>query len=106
MERLTTAWHKALATKTWSRMVAGAFRCFEVKPGKDGRWNVHAHAVILLWAPGVPYEVLRGVWNRAAESEGLELNQRFDQLRQKVKARKGGSKAAAVASYLVKYLVK
>lgn len=103
LDQLAEAWHRTLATKTWGRLIAGGFRAFEVKPGRDGKWNAHLHAILFLWTPGVPYALLREAWNRAA---GGNFNQQFDQLRGKARPRKGESKAAAAARYLVKYLVK
>ena len=103
ISRIMEAWHKTLATKTWGRLIAGGFRAVEVKPGKNGRWNVHLHAILYMWIPGIPYALLRGVWDRAA---GGTYNQRFDELRNKAKPREGESKGSAAARYLVKYLVK
>jgi len=103
LDQLAEAWHKTLATKTWGRLIAGGFRAFEVKPGRDGKWNAHLHAILFLWTPGVPYALLREAWNKAA---GGEFNQRFDELRAKAKPREGETKADAAARYLVKYLVK
>ena len=103
LDQLAEAWHRTLATKTWGRLIAGGFRAFEVKPGRDGKWNAHLHAILFLWTPGVPYELLREAWNKAA---GGNYNQQFDELRNKSKPRPGESKAAAAARYLVKYLVK
>lgn len=103
LDQLAEAWHRTLATKTWGRLIAGGFRAFEVKPGRDGKWNAHLHAILFLWTPGVPYELLRQAWNKAA---GGNYNQQFDQLRNKAKPREGETKAAAAARYLVKYLVK
>lgn len=100
---LAEAWHRTLAAKSWGSLVAGAFRCFEVKPGKDGRWNVHLHALLFLWRTGAPYAVLRRAWDQAA---GGRFNQRFDLIREKAKAKQGQSKANAAARYLVKYLTK
>jgi hypothetical protein len=102
IEWIAEAWHRALATKTWGRLVAGGFRTWEVKPGKDGKWNVHLHAILVLWSGRVPYETLRGIWDQAAR---LKCNIRFDELRG-IKARNGRSKAASVAAYITKYLVK
>ena len=103
INRVMEAWHRTLATKTWGRMIAGGFRAVEVKPGKDGRWNVHLHAILYLWTPAVPYQLLREAWDKAARGR---YNQRFDTLKNKAKAHPGESKAAAAARYLVKYLVK
>lgn len=103
LTRIMEAWHRTLATKTWGRLIAGGFRAVEVKPGKDGKWNVHLHAILFLWTPGVPYKLLREAWNKAA---GGVFNQRFDRLRRKARAAEGESKALAAARYLVKYLVK
>jgi len=100
---LAESWHRVLSGKVWGRMIAGGFRCFEVKPGKDGKWNVHLHAILLLWNPNESYKAMREAWDRAT---GLErANVRFDTLRN-VKGRKGRSKAQAVAAYIAKYLVK
>lgn len=103
IDQIMAAWHRTLATKTWGRLIAGGFRAVEVKPGKDGQWNVHLHAIMYLWTPGIPYPLLREVWNQAA---GGNYNQRFDELRKKARAFPGETKAAAAARYLVKYLVK
>lgn len=103
LDQLAEAWHRTLATKTWGRLIAGGFRAFEVKPGRDGRWNAHLHAILFLWTPGVPYSLLRQAWNKAA---GGEFNQQFDQLRGKARPKEGETKAAAAARYLVKYMVK
>jgi hypothetical protein len=103
ISRVMDAWHKTLATKTWGRLIAGGFRAVEVKPGKNGKWNVHLHAIIYIWTPSVPYKLIRDAWDRAA---GGKYNQRFDALRNKSKPHEGESKAAAAARYLVKYLVK
>lgn len=102
LEWIAQTWHRCQASKTWGRLIAGGFRCWEVKPGKDGLWNVHLHAILVLWAPRVPYESIREVWDRAA---GQKCNIRFDQLA-KVRGRGGRSKAEAVAAYISKYLVK
>ena len=100
---IAEAWHKALSGKAWGKMIAGGFRCFEVKPGKDEKWNVHLHAILCLWNPEVSYKKMHEIWDR---STGVEkANLRFDQLR-KVKGRNGRSKAQAVAAYIAKYLVK
>lgn len=107
IEQLSQAWHRTLAQKTWGRLVAGGYRAFEVKAGarpNENSWNVHLHAIIFLWIPGVPYKLLRNCWDKANNSEGL--NQRFDELRHKAKSRAGESKASAAARYLVKYLAK
>jgi hypothetical protein len=101
--RIMDAWHRTLATKTWGRLIAGGFRAVEVKPGKNGKWNVHLHAIIYLWTPSVPYALIREAWDRAA---GGHYNQRFDTLKNKAKPAPGESKTAAAARYLVKYLVK
>ena len=103
LDQLAAAWHRTLASKTWGRLIAGGFRAFEVKPGRDGRWNAHLHAILFLWTPGVPYALLRKAWNTAA---GGEYNQQFDQLRGKARPKDGETKAAAAARYLVNYLVK
>ena len=103
LDQLAEAWHRTLATKTWGRLIAGGFRAFEVKPGRDGKWNAHLHAILFLWTPGVPYALLRNAWNTAA---GGEYNQQFDQLRGKARPKDGESKAQAACRYLVKYLVK
>lgn len=103
LTKLAEAWHRTLATKSWGRMVAGTFRAFEVKAGKDGRWNVHLHAILYLWRTGAPYSILRRAWDQAA---GGKFNQRFDLLRDKAKSKPGQSKADAAARYLVKYLTK
>jgi hypothetical protein len=102
IEWIAQAWHRALATKTWGRLIAGGFRTWEVKPGKDGKWNVHLHAILVLWNGRIPYEQLRGIWDQAAR---LKCNIRFDELRG-IKARNGRTKAASVAAYITKYLVK
>lgn len=101
--RIMDAWHRTLATKTWRRLIAGGFRAVEVKPGKNGLWNVHLHAILYLWTPAVPYALIREAWNRAA---GGTYNQRFDSLRNKARGSAKESKASAAARYLVKYLVK
>jgi hypothetical protein len=107
IERLSAAWHRMLANRRFSRLIAGGFRCFEVKAGKDGKWNVHLHAIAWTWAQGAPYAVMRAVWDRAARAaEGTTLNQQFDELRKKAKPRKGETKASAAARYLVKYVAK
>lgn len=103
VSRIMEAWHRTLATKTWGRLIAGGFRAVEIKPGKNGRWNVHLHAILYLWTPAIPYKLIREAWNRAA---GGNYNQRFDALRNKARAMPGESKASAAARYLVKYLVK
>lgn len=103
ISRVMQAWHRTLATKTWGRLIAGGFRAVEVKPGKNGRWNVHLHAILYLWTPAVPYALIRDAWDRAA---GGHYNQRFDTLKNKAKPLEGESKTAAAARYLVKYLVK
>jgi hypothetical protein len=103
IDRVMEAWHRTLATKTWGRLIAGGFRAVEVKPGKNGKWNVHLHAILYLWTPAVPYRLIRDAWDKAA---GGNYNQRFDTLRNKARAHKGESKASAAARYLVKYLVK
>lgn len=100
---LAESWHKILAGKTWGKMVAGGFRCFEVKPGKDGKWNVHLHAIMALWNPEVSYAKMHELWDKATGVR--KANLRFDQLR-RVKGRNGKSKAQAVAAYIAKYLVK
>ena len=103
LTRIMDAWHRTLATKTWGRLIAGGFRAVEVKPGKDTRWNVHLHAILFLWTPGVPYALLRDAWDKAAKGK---FNQRFDTLKNKAKPQPGESKTVAAARYLVKYLVK
>lgn len=103
IRRIMEAWHRTLATKTWGRLIAGGFRAVEIKPGKNGKWNAHLHAILYLWIPAVPYRLVRDAWDRAA---GGRYNQRFDELRNKARAMPGESKAAAAARYLVKYLVK
>lgn len=103
---LAAAWHRMLANRRFSRLVAGGFRCFEVKPGKDGKWNGHLHAILYLWVPGVPYAELRRAWDTAAQNPGQTYNQRFDELKKLAKPRPGETKAAAAARYLVKYLAK
>lgn len=103
IDRIMDAWHRTLATKTWGRLIAGGFRAVEVKPGKNGQWNVHLHAIMFLWTPGVPYRLLRDAWDKAA---GGHFNQRFDTLKNKSRPMEGESKTAAAARYLVKYLVK
>lgn len=103
IDKIMAAWHRTLATKTWNRLIAGGFRAVEVKPGKDGRWNVHLHAIVFLWTEGVPYKLIRKSWDQAA---GGKYNQRYDELRTKARAHPGESKAQAAARYLVKYLVK
>jgi hypothetical protein len=103
INRIMDAWHRTLATRTWGRMIAGGFRAVEVKPGKNGLWNVHLHAILFLWTPGIPYKLIREAWDKAA---GGHYNQRFDTLRNKARCHPGESKASAAARYLVKYLVK
>jgi len=103
ISRIMLAWHRTLATKTWGRLICGGFRAVEIKPGKDGKWNVHLHAILYLWTPDVPYKLIRDAWDKAAEGH---FNQRFDALRNKARPHPGESKAAAAARYLVKYLVK
>lgn len=100
---LAESWHRVLAGKTWGKLIAGGFRCFEVKPGKDGKWNVHLHAVMMLWSPQISYDKMHELWDKATGVN--KANLRFDQLR-KVKGRNGKSKAQAVAAYIAKYLVK
>ena len=105
--KLSEAWHRMLANRRFSRLVAGGFRCFEAKPGKDGLWNVHLHAIFYLWAPGIPYDVLRQCWDTAAQNKtGTSFNQRFDELRKAARPKQGESKVSAAARYLVKYLAK
>lgn len=103
INRIMEAWHRTLATKTWGRLIAGGFRAVEIKPGRDGKWNVHLHAILYLWTPAVPYKLIRDAWDKAADGH---YNQRFDALRNKARAMPGESKASAAARYLVKYLVK
>lgn len=103
IEALSAAWHRMLANRRFSRMVAGGFRCFEAKAGKDGKWNIHLHAIIWLWNEGVPYETLREVWDQAA---GGSYNQDFQELKKKAKPRPGETREAAAVRYLTKYLVK
>jgi Replication protein/Transposase zinc-binding domain len=107
MEALASAWHRFLANPRTRRLIAGGFRCFEVKPGQDGRWNIHLHAIVWTWAVGAPYAVLRQIWDKAARApQGQTFNQRFDELRKKAKPMPGETKASAAARYLVKYLAK
>jgi len=104
---ISEAWHRMLANRRFSSLIAGGFRCYEVKAGKDGRWNIHLHAILYLWAQGIPYATIREVWDRAAKNDsGTSYNQRFDELRKKAKPRPGESKDAAAARYLTKYLAK
>ena len=107
MHLLSEAWHRVLANRRFSALVAGGFRCFEVKAGKDGKWNVHLHAILYTWAQGIPYQVIREVWDKAAGApEGTTYNQRFDILKNHAKTKEGETKAHAAARYLVKYIAK
>jgi hypothetical protein len=107
LQALSEAWHRVLANRRFSSLIAGGFRCFEVKAGNDGKWNVHLHAILYLWAPGIPYQTIREVWDKAARNDsGTSYNQRFDELRKKAKPRPGETKESAAARYLTKYLAK
>ncbi|MDP1832618.1 MAG: protein rep [Geothrix sp.] len=101
-EKAHSAWARLQRTRWWPARVFGWFRGSEVITGKDGRWNLHLHVVVILWSRQISYQNVWDAWEVAC---GKRYQVDIEGLRDIRRKAKGRGTTRAI-HYISKYIAK